>query len=213
MQGTLHFGAPSATSQDEEPSTSSATQCPQTVWSWGWRPIYLYFSPARLRWVCVRVCVCGHPCKAFCKQLLLCYYHWVWVMFCTINTVNNVCILIPLCSPLETPRAASSLEDEPLCTDLLTGLQFWLWEFRHNWFPGDQVRYHLTLYSLETTVTEEVATISTSGSHWLVGKIYLEVGWYSFCASCTKCSKIIILSLAQGVMKARTATEWQQQQR
>ena len=35
---------------------------------------------------------------------------------------------------------------------------------------------HLTLYSPETTVTEEVATINTSGSHWLVGKIYPEVG-------------------------------------
>ena len=46
----------------------------------------------------------------------------------TINAVNNVCKLMPMCFPLEMTVAASSpnpaAEDEPLYTDPATGLQF-----------------------------------------------------------------------------------------
>ena len=82
-------------------------------------------------WVCI-------PTKHFADRYNVIIAGYVWCST-TINAVNNVCISTPLCSPLETPGAESPTEDEPLCTDLLTGLQFWLWEFGHSWFPGDQV--------------------------------------------------------------------------
>ena len=121
----LYFKAPSATSQDEEQSTSSATHVStNAVWSWGWRPIYyLYFSPARLfRWVCVHLClwvwvrVCI-PAKHFADSYNVIINVCLWC-FTTKNPVyTNVCILMPLCSPLVLPGAELPTEDEPLSTD------------------------------------------------------------------------------------------------
>ena len=66
--------------------------------------------------VCVCVCVCI-PAEHFATVIMLLL---LVVMFCTIDFVNNVCVLTLLCSPLETPGAESPVLTVRIQTQLVS---------------------------------------------------------------------------------------------
>ena len=153
----------------------------------------MYFKYKAVNYLLVCVCVC----KQFCKQLwiimLLSLIHWGYQMIVvshesqpsfhnttTITHAVNIVLsnldvhtnLYFSCSFHWNCLELNWLPRMSLCPlTLLIGLQFWQTELGHNWLPEDQLKYHLTLYSIKTTVMEEVATIIISGSRWLVVRI------------------------------------------